>query len=225
MYNLRKDNGTSINLPNLPKEPTFNELKVYFQKVLELKDSGNKFPVSLDEIWPLAYTQKRDAMRVLQREFIEGEEFEACQKGKVVRMNNLENGVKTDILVSVQVMEYLVARKKRAVFEVYREVFHQAIEANRKRGVKLLPHELPLFDILNQYLIKGDIKTIAEELNYHRSTVSRVKRGISRNRKIMEALLAKCLYNKENDLSDKYTSNLVSTQLDLFNSQNQLNHV
>lgn len=97
-----------------------------------------------------------------------------------------------------------------------------AEQKRKKKGVKLLDHELPLFDILNRYLVKGCIKAVAQELGYHRSTVSRVKRGIFRNKEIMKALLAKCRYNKENGLSEDYTKKMVQLELGFFTNAKTL---
>ena len=110
----------------LSKNSSSEELKRYFTAILELNRSGEEFPVDLDEVWMLAYSQKRDAVRVLQStQFIQDVDFTACQNGKVVNINELENGIRVEIKLSVSCMEYLVARKVRAVFEVYRQVFHK----------------------------------------------------------------------------------------------------
>lgn len=115
----------------LSKSSGNEELKLYFWGVLEASKSGNEFPVNLDEVWPLAYSQKRDAIRQLQTEqFIEGVDFIACQNGKVVNINELQNGIRTDIKISVSCLEFLIARKVRAVFEIYRQVFHGVVNNN-----------------------------------------------------------------------------------------------
>ena len=112
----------------LTKDSGSREIKMYFQKIFELKESGNEFPVDLDDVWMLAYSQKRDAVRLLQGgQFIQDVDFTACQNGKVVNINDLTNGVKSVIKISVPCLEYLIARKVRSVFEVYRQVFHKAV--------------------------------------------------------------------------------------------------
>ena len=40
-------------------------IRSYFEKVLELVKSGEDFPVNLDEVWPLIYSDKGKAVRVL----------------------------------------------------------------------------------------------------------------------------------------------------------------
>ncbi|GEM_PF-3408551 len=101
-----------------------NQLREYFQTIYKLQRDGDHFPVDLDDVWPLAYTQKRNALRVLENEFVEGEEFHLAQKGKVVKFSELENGVKITAKLTTAALEYLIARKIRPVFEVYRQVFH-----------------------------------------------------------------------------------------------------
>src|SRR3990172_1080933 len=106
------------------KEP---QIKLYFTKVFELQQSGEEFPVNMDDVWPLIYQQKVKALETLKNEFIEGEEFYLSQKGKVVKINELQNGVKIDAFMTSGAMEYLIARKVKPVFDVYRKVFHKAM--------------------------------------------------------------------------------------------------
>lgn len=40
-------------------------IRLYFEKVLELVKSGEDFPVNLDDVWPLIYSDKGKAVRVL----------------------------------------------------------------------------------------------------------------------------------------------------------------
>jgi len=66
-------NATSVQV--LSKTSTENEIKTYFQKVLELKQSGEEFPIDLELVWPLAYSRKDKAVRALKRDFIENDDF------------------------------------------------------------------------------------------------------------------------------------------------------
>lgn len=111
----------------LTKTSTENEIKTYFQNVLELKQSNNDFPVNLDDVWMVVYSEKGKAVRVLKENFIENEDF-------VVFAQNGKNstGRKSDIyFLSVSCLEYFIARKVRPVFEVYRRVFHKVAEQQR----------------------------------------------------------------------------------------------
>lgn len=37
-------------------------IRLYFEKVLELVKSGEDFPVNLDDVWPLIYSDKGKAV-------------------------------------------------------------------------------------------------------------------------------------------------------------------
>lgn len=125
-----------------------DEIKKYFTAVLALSKSDNKFPVNLDEVYPLVYTRKGDAFRELKKNFIEGVDFYLCQNAKVVKASNLVNGIKYDCFLSVPCMEFFIARKVRPVFEVYRKVFHKTAKSLPKmakataRRIETLEKEL-----------------------------------------------------------------------------------
>lgn len=42
----------------LSKESSESEIKAYFNVVLKLSQSDNEFPINLDEVWPLVYSEK-----------------------------------------------------------------------------------------------------------------------------------------------------------------------
>jgi hypothetical protein len=110
----------------LSRDSSSEELKRYFTAILELNKSGEEFPVDLDDVWMLAYGRKDAAITALRTdEFYEGSDYIASQNQKVVNINELTNGIKTDVKLSVSCLEYLIARKVRSVFEVYRQVFHK----------------------------------------------------------------------------------------------------
>lgn len=110
----------------LTNQSSKEQLKSYFKVILRLSKSGDKFPVDLDDVWTLAYNRKDGAIKALRTEnFYEGSDFIASQNGKVVSINELSNGVRSEIKISVSCMEYLIARKKRFIFDVYRIVFHK----------------------------------------------------------------------------------------------------
>lgn len=58
----------------LSKESSKSEIKAYFNAVLKLSQSDDEFPVNLDEVWPLVYSEKGKAVRALtsNEQFIEG---------------------------------------------------------------------------------------------------------------------------------------------------------
>lgn len=123
--NFAPNSATAVSLSLLS---TTSEIKRYFMAVLELSKSKEEFPVNLDAVYPLVYSQKGHSLRELKSKFIEGVDYYLSQNGKVVTVNNLANGVKYDCYLSLPCMEFFIARKVRPVFDVYREVFHKVNE-------------------------------------------------------------------------------------------------
>lgn len=109
---------------SLTLQSSNEELKAYFEAVCRIVDSNtDEFPINLDEVWPLAYSEKGKAVRALKDGFIEDVDYKSITiNGKTdtggYRVNNY--------FITVSCLEYLIARKHRNVFEVYRRVFHAA---------------------------------------------------------------------------------------------------
>lgn len=142
----------------LSKSSTEEQLKQYFMGIVELNKSSEEFPINLDDIWPIGYTRKNDAVRTLRNEFLEGEDFivrDASQLSDFQRLrkNAQQNKQEQDFcsselrskkvggdfrsknyFLSVSCAEYLIVRKCRPAFEVYRRVFHKVVNG----GVNLL---------------------------------------------------------------------------------------
>lgn len=114
----------------LSKESSESEIKSYFNAVLELSKSDNEFPVNLDEVWMLIYSEKGKAVRALKENFIEGVDYNTfAQNGKTET-----GGYKViEYHLSVSCMEFFIARKVRQVFEVYRQVFHKVAKHELSR--------------------------------------------------------------------------------------------
>lgn len=110
----------------LTKQSSESELKQYFASVLELTKSDNKYPINLDDVWPLVYSAKDKAVRELKKNFFEDEDFiiSLAQKGE----QDWGGHNRTDYYLTTSCLEYFIARKVRPVFEVYRQVFHKAIQ-------------------------------------------------------------------------------------------------
>lgn len=114
----------------LSKESSNEELKTYFNAVLELSQSNNEFPVNLDDVWMLVYGRKQEAVRALTSndQFIEGVDYQSVRKDAQQDLENSWGGNnKVDYKLSISCLEFFIARKVRPVFEVYRQVFHKAI--------------------------------------------------------------------------------------------------
>lgn len=106
----------------LSKESSESEIKAYFNAVLELSKSESEFPINLDNVWAIAYTEKRSCVRELKTNFIESVDYQVLHKS----VQNSKGGRPTEnYYISVSCLEYLIARKVRMVFEVYRKVFHK----------------------------------------------------------------------------------------------------
>lgn len=114
----------------LSKESSESEIKRYFNAVLELSKSDNEFPVNLDEVWMLIYSEKGKAVRALKENFIEGVDYNTfAQNGKTET-----GGYKViEYHLTVSCMEFFIARKVRPVFEVYRQVFHKVAKHELSR--------------------------------------------------------------------------------------------
>lgn len=109
----------------LHKESSESEIKAYFHAVLKLSESDNEFPINLDDVWPIVYTRKADAMRELKKNFIECIDFSLRKNAQVVTIKELQSGVDYQCFLSLSCMEFFIARKVRPVFDVYRTVFHR----------------------------------------------------------------------------------------------------
>lgn len=103
-------------------------IRNYFLKVRELRNNGNDFPVNLDDVFPLIYSERGKAVRALKNNFLENEDFILlAQNGKQRGGHN-----KVDYFLSVSAMEFFVAKKVKEVFDVYREVFHKTMDQIQK---------------------------------------------------------------------------------------------
>ena len=134
----------------LTKQSSDSEIKAYFIQVLNLSRSKEEFPVNLDEVWPLVFNFRADAVRALAKNnlFVKGIDYQVFSKNAensevLFHSTNKSNeeasdNTKTDkdgrnlggrpqntYMLSVPCLEFFIARKVRPVFEVYRQVFHK----------------------------------------------------------------------------------------------------
>ena len=56
----------------LSKNSNSDEIKAYFLEVSRLSKSNEEFPVDLDDVWPLVYERKDNAVKSLIKYFIQG---------------------------------------------------------------------------------------------------------------------------------------------------------
>nr|DAN12222.1 MAG TPA: hypothetical protein [Caudoviricetes sp.] len=112
----------------LTKQSTAQEIKAYFEEVLNLSKDSKEFPVNLDDVWPLVFGRKQEAVRALKNDklFVENIDFQPLRKDAQRSDNGQFNGCdKVTYMLSVPCLEFFIARKVRPVFEVYRQVFHK----------------------------------------------------------------------------------------------------
>ena len=151
-------------MKQLTKESSQEELRAYFALVLDYAKTQDEFPVDLDDVWPLAYTQKGHAVRDLKELgiFFEGEDYISGKDKEPIFTENRENLSEDETIFSkngknksenfseekvetrgrkeekyylaTSCLEYLIARKVRPVFEVYRKCLH----ATARRDVDFL---------------------------------------------------------------------------------------
>ena len=103
----------------------------YFNKVAELAQTGEGFPVDLDDVWPIVYNKKQDAVIALQSFGVQNIDYQCLRnyrKSNVFENQNFTNAGgnrrEKKYKLSVSFFEYFIARKVKPVFEVYRKVFH-----------------------------------------------------------------------------------------------------
>lgn len=118
----------------LTKQSTAQEIKAYFEEVLKLSKDSKEFPVNLDDVWPLVFGRKEEAVRALKNDklFVENIDYQVLRKNAenpdsfTQRSEKPQGGRPTNTyMLSVPCLEFFIARKVRPVFEVYRQVFHK----------------------------------------------------------------------------------------------------
>lgn len=167
----------------LTKTSSQEELKQYFAGIMALSKSEDPFPVNLDDVWPLVYERKDHAVRDLKESgiFFEGEDYTSEKDGTIFTKfgenksdeetifpkfgenkseDSFEEKVETrgrkaeKYYLTTSCLEYLIARKVRPVFEVYRKVLHFAM--NRDEGF-LLAATAKTYYSLNVHSSANDI--------------------------------------------------------------------
>ena len=174
----------------LTKASTSDELRQYFNAILQLAKDENKFPINLDEVWPLVYARRDFAVRELKKSFIEGEDYLAENEVFLQNEENPRRGGRPGITyhLSLSCLEYFIARKVRPVFEVYRQVFHKTAQQQMAPQVPTSFREALLLAAKQQEEIerleaeseqkdrtietqRKEIKTSAPKVNYYDETL------------------------------------------------------
>lgn len=141
---MKEEKSAGLEFPALTKYSSTSLVKAYFVKLLNLSKSNDEFPVDLDDVWPLVYNSKGDAVKAL----IFSDSFVQDYDYKVFRQNpkNPQGGRPINkYMISIKCLEYFIVKKVRPVFEVYRQVFHKTVEAVGAAG-QVDPSQLPGLD-------------------------------------------------------------------------------
>lgn len=163
----------------LTKQSTEPEIKLYFEGVLELSRGNEEFPVNLDEVWPLVFGRKEEAVRALKNDrlFVENIDYQVlrknaenpdsftqgCGKPQGGRPNNI-------YMLSVPCLEFFIARKVRPVFEVYRQVFHKVAEG------KISPRHP--FDITEPIGLENTLRPLSDYMHKVNDRWERLKMDV-----------------------------------------------
>ena len=166
----------------LTKQSTDQEIKAYFEEVLRMSRDSEEFPVNLDEVWPLVFGRKQEAVRALRNDrlFVENIDYQVLRKNaqnsEVLRKDaeNQQGGRPTEIyMLSVPCLEFFIARKVRLVFKVYRQVFHKVASGE-------LPLRMP-------NCIPGNTEgTLAPLAQFHANIMERYARVVNDSKGLKE---------------------------------------
>lgn len=110
-------------MKRLSKRSPSEEIKKYFVAVRKVAESNGPYPVRLDTVWPLAYPEKNQAVKRLKENFIENIDFIV-----VASARHYGKFPAADYRLALPCFEFLIARKVRPVFKIYRQVFPLAPE-------------------------------------------------------------------------------------------------
>lgn len=103
---------------------TPDNLRAYFEWVKERFDSGEQYPYDLEELVGIAFTQKVDAIRALEKEFTQPIDF--CVKSQNPKNSHVGRPAKQYLLAPLT-FEFMVARRCKPVFDIYHQIFHAVV--------------------------------------------------------------------------------------------------
>lgn len=84
-----------------------------------------------------------------------------------------------------------------------------------KYRLPLRADEEQLLASVHHYLVKGNIKQVATEMQVTPSHVTDVKNGRKRSHRVMQALVNKAVFNKNNNVFDGYQNAFIQSSLNL----------
>lgn len=184
------------------------EIQKYFGYLLGQNQTGNRFPIDLELVWPLAYSRKDKAVRALLAGGVQDVDYQILP----LNGQNSKAGRKAvNYRITVACMEWLIARKVRPVFEVYRRVFHKTMEEASQPCIqgKLFDIEpqpqsniRELVSLIKQHLIHGDQIDVAKNIGVSPQTIVRALKGEIQNpcSPVLTALYNRAMHNKRKGL-------------------------
>ena len=93
----------------LTKQSSGQEIKAYFEEVLRMTRDSEEFPVNLDDVWPLVFGRKQEAVRALKNDklFVESIDYQPLRKDAQRSDNGQFNGCdKVTYMLSVPCLEF-----------------------------------------------------------------------------------------------------------------------
>lgn len=179
----------------LTKESSESEIKQYFSKVLELSQSGNEFPINLDEVWPLVYERKKAAIEAIVKSnlFVQDVDYQILpiyRQNSCASLQAPRRGRPTDEYhLSLPCMEFLIARKVRPVFEVYRTVFHSVVAGSTMPVPVDVPTETP--EAKAEFQLPDIVRFIAlcRQIGFPEADVADMAEQIAGKQKDMEGFV------------------------------------
>ena len=123
------------------------DLQRYFLDVHERQANGDQFPFNLEELVPTVYSTKQKALQALTKGYTQGVDF-TVNNQLVENLSPFGGRPADNYCLTAATFEHLVAKKNRAIFEVYRRVFHAAAA----EAIKLLAPRFHLTKIARRFV-------------------------------------------------------------------------
>jgi hypothetical protein len=100
-----------------------NLVTSYLSYMLSAELASEPLPVDFDLVWPFVYPTRTIAKRALldTAEFCEGTDYQIQNAADHMRAQHGAGVSEEKIMLSIQCLEYFIARNDRLVFEVYRQ--------------------------------------------------------------------------------------------------------
>lgn len=102
---------SEIQLFDAQGNPLEMDLQSYFEGIHRAENSGVPFPVDFDVIWPMVFTEKRNAKRSLLEQCVEGIHFSL--------LKNEQRNLPEVIMLSTACTEFFVGSRRKDIFDIY----------------------------------------------------------------------------------------------------------